>query len=315
MKDMLNRTILILTLLLITGSAALAEEADSVDFYLKQGAHAVSDFKWQQAIDAYENVIRLDPKNFGALKGLGMGHMTLANKKQANTYFKRAHRIYGRDLDINSYLGVMYSEMNNVVQAIDCFETALSLDSNKVASLNNLAGEYMRVKKVADALNLLYRAKEIEPDNQITSFHLGNCYAASGMYDSAEVYFELAEDQGYTGDELFYYLGVIKRDLGQADMAIELFKKAIRLNSKHIDCRQSLGLIYAARDEYAPAIAQFEQIVAQDPVNQRGLVSLGVSYYMVDRKADSDRILAKLNSINPALGDQMRLMIKKQTEK
>lgn len=305
-----------LRLYLVAGLILLATAAsaqDSVRFYLGEGARAVSQADWKKAIVAYENVIRFDSANFNALKGLGMAHLTLNERPEARAYFKKAHRIHSLDKDINVHLGIMYSEENNVVKAIDCFETALKLDSLNIANLNNLAGEYLKVKKAADARNLLVRAQQLEPGNMTTSYRFGTLYAMSKMYDSAEVYFQAAETAGYYDAGFLYYMGTVKRYLGKHDQAIEYYQKSLRADPNVADCRQALAMEYLFTKDYQSAQQQFQILVDKDRANYAALIGLGVTSHMNGETGNRDRILNELKAVNPAMSDQMLLMIEQES--
>ena len=71
---------------LLIGGRRLAQ--DSLEVYLKTGARALIDHKYQEAKTAYQNALRLAPNNLEAIKNLGVMSSATGDQQQAKIYFR-----------------------------------------------------------------------------------------------------------------------------------------------------------------------------------------------------------------------------------
>ena len=217
--------------------------------------------------------------------------------------------------DVLNNLGVIASNEGNADEAIRYFEGAVNLDSNSALYLTNLAQQYTRKGFAGRALELLYRANEIEADNAVILFTFGNTFAARQSFDSAEVYFEKCAAQGTKTDELYYLLGTVERNLGKLDEAKESFHRATILNPEHKEALQSLGLAYLSEKNYPSAIERFAQALKADSSFYPAMISAGVAYSLNGQYQQSDSTLKRLFAIDSTLGFQMLDILRRQQQK
>jgi tetratricopeptide (TPR) repeat protein len=301
-----NVVIFILALVFLSATfstSALAE--DSLQIYLQRGGRLMLNDDYAKALENFQSALRLDPDNFEALKSLGLAHLTLGHKEQAQGYLERAYQIDPFEPGLCNNLGALLSSEGNSTEAIKYFEAAANLDSNKAVYLTNLGQEYVKIGRISKALPALHRARELEPDKPVILFSLGNCYAAANSLDSAEFYFERSVATGGKTAQLFYFLGTIKRRLGKIDEAEQNFKQALTYNTKYKDCLQSLGMLYIDQQRYAETAEQARRVVEIDSISYAGWILLGAAYALDGMTAQADSILQRLFAVDSSIGFQM----------
>lgn len=108
---------------------------------------------YDQAVDAYRHVIRLDPGNFE-------GHINLG---------------------LAAYQAGRYRE------AANAYESALKLQSQSVAALIKLGAAYLILGEYSYAVSALKKAAAIEPKNPQARYNLGVAHFLNGDNDAAMV--------------------------------------------------------------------------------------------------------------------------------
>jgi tetratricopeptide (TPR) repeat protein len=109
----------------------------------------------------------------------------------------------------------------------------------------NLGGAYILHKKFEQAIAILEKALEIEPDNEMIwtnlgAAYLGNPILASGEQQSQAIQaFERAIEINPVAPNVHYNLGLIHRDRGETEKALLRFRQAIQANPNDQDARRA----------------------------------------------------------------------------
>lgn len=148
-------------------------------------------------------------------------------------------------------------------------------------------------------------AQETKKDVVVTDGVKNNITATdTGMYDGtnslkAESYFDkaydFAQNQDFENAEKFYLkairedskfiecydnLGRVYRRTGDLDKAIKYYSKSIELYPNGIMAHQNLAVVYSVQKDYDGAIKHYEEILRISPNNVEGHFGLANSYMM-----------------------------------
>jgi serine/threonine protein kinase len=95
--------------------------------------------RYSQALQAYEEALRMDPRNFYAWNGKGTALYNQGNYKKALEAYQRATEIDPDNPIVWVSAGLVLNRLQRYQQALVHFERALSLDSQYVAAWNGKA--------------------------------------------------------------------------------------------------------------------------------------------------------------------------------
>jgi len=305
-------------LLLLAAAACFASTAgavDSLQTYLRAGADSLAEGAHAAALVEFQKALRLDPDNFAAIKNIGRIHARLGDHDQARVFLERAFKMNPVDAQVCNNLGVVYSDLGNSAEAIRYFENAVAVDSTNAMYLTNLGQEYFKMGKIGPALPLLRSALAFDPKNAIIPYSMGNCFAASQSYDSAEYYYRLAAASGGRPAELYYRLGTVQRHLGKTEAAMESMVEALSRQPDYRECRQSLAMLLMAEGHYRQATEHFDRLVAGDSSFYPAWVGLGTAYALDGRTEDADRILSHLFAVDSTWGFRMLDLVRQERSK
>jgi len=142
---------------------------------------------------------------------------------------------------------------------------------NRFEAFFHRGTELLHQGKVTQAIPLLEKAYELEPDHADTAVNLGSAYILAKKFRLAVPILETLAAR-YPDDPAIWtnlgaaYLGnpVLAEDEDQRK-AIAAFEQALTLNPTAPHVAYNIGLVYRDRREYEQAIAWFERALQANP--------------------------------------------------
>ncbi|MBV9688618.1 MAG: tetratricopeptide repeat protein [Ktedonobacteraceae bacterium] len=136
----------------------------------RQGDQFLRQQQYSQALQAYEEALRMNPRNFYAWNGKGTAHYNQGNYSKALEAYQRATDINPDNADAWVSAGLVLQRMQRYQQALVHFERALSIDSQYVAAWNGKADAQLDMNLAAEATASYERALALDAK----SFHAWN---------------------------------------------------------------------------------------------------------------------------------------------
>ena len=185
-----------------------------------------------KAIEAFENALKLNPHNVMALHNTGFSKSILDDTESALVYFLRAHELDGSLFEVafhtgkllveagrpeeaepfleravaikpeagvaHYFLGECCRKMGRPDQAIQAYRAAVKRNPNDAGALSALGLLYDE-KDENPEISMLFCEKsvELEPENGLYRFRLGNVLLKQGKTQAALNLFEKAQSRGY----------------------------------------------------------------------------------------------------------------------
>jgi tetratricopeptide (TPR) repeat protein len=160
-----------------TTSEILAHFNSGVDFYHQR------DFL--QSIDAYQNVIEMDPTYIEAYNNLGIVYQEIGN-------FSKALEVYQKAIELNpqyekayNNLGILFYLNARYEDSIEAFQKALAINPNNIESLSNLGTLLKRKGQLDKAIEYYQKALGLDPLNGETHYNIALLYEQLGNFDLA----------------------------------------------------------------------------------------------------------------------------------
>jgi tetratricopeptide (TPR) repeat protein len=144
-----------------------------------------------QAFREFQEILKSDPSNMAACRGLGYAYLQRQDFDQAGEYFKRAAQLDSRDARVHYYYALMMVRKNGFGSSADLpamtkeLETSLSLEPDFADSYALLAFTQSGSGDPAKALITMQKALAISPRNQSYLYNLANLYLANRQPDLA----------------------------------------------------------------------------------------------------------------------------------
>jgi tetratricopeptide (TPR) repeat protein len=168
-------------------------------YYL--GRTKYNENRFEEAINAFKQCLRLDPKNVKAEDNLGLSYQGLGRTDDAASAYRNAiawqthmlEKHFGPFLDLGSLL----LEQDRTEEAISYLLQAVEISPQESKLHEQLGKAYSRLNQLPKAQAELEKAVALAPENPSLHFMLGQVYRKQGMTDKAR--FELERGAALNG--------------------------------------------------------------------------------------------------------------------
>ncbi len=148
-------------------SGSVREKCLEGDALLKQQ-------QYSQALHAYEEALRMEPRNFHAWNGKGTALYSQGNYRKAYEAYQRATEIQPDNPVVWVSAGLALNRLQRYVQALVHFERALAIDPTYVPAWNGKADAQLDMNMPDEAIDSYVQALTYEPDSFSAWNGLGN---------------------------------------------------------------------------------------------------------------------------------------------
>jgi tetratricopeptide (TPR) repeat protein len=144
-----------------------------------------------KAAAEFEEVLKADPKNAAAARGLGYAYLQARNFEGAAEYFKRAAQEDSKDPRVHYYSAMLmsregsFSDGSNVADVVKELQTAISLDPTFADAYTLLAFAQARSGDPKGGLSNMEKAVSLNPQNEQYRFNLAQMYLSDQQPDQA----------------------------------------------------------------------------------------------------------------------------------
>jgi tetratricopeptide (TPR) repeat protein len=145
----------------------------------------------ERAVSEFQDILKSDPNNAAACRGLGYAYLQKQDFTQAGEYFRRASQLDSKDPRVHYYSAMLMAREggfgggSNAPAMIEELETSIRLDPNFADSYALLAFAQSTARDPAKALGTMRKAIAISPRNESYLFNLANIYLANRQADQA----------------------------------------------------------------------------------------------------------------------------------
>ena len=165
-------------------------------------------------------------------------------------------------------------EIRKKIAEADQNPTNFALQKNLAIAIYSYAAVKNDPQLVPEALRLLKRASELNPQDYDTIVTLGNVYL---------------------------YLGRTNRDNAAIEQSREFYRKALSLKKTDANVQHDLGLTYSFTEppQAEKAIAEYEKALQMNPKHEKSLENLIRASLSLGKTKEAEDFLNKLRQINP----------------
>lgn len=268
---------------------AIEINPDSASAQAKLGFARLKNNNVDEAIDAFNTVSALDPKNMDVLNALEKiwvteirndpknvaAHTNLAIVFQKKGLYDRALAEYrtAEQLDPNNRtirlnLGTLLQAKGDYKMAIRAYDTILQVDPKNTLARYYKATALKEAKDYQKAVEELNTILQIEPSNQYAKDELAKIAKDFGgsLGGDNSIYKQLA-DSDPNSAKAQYDAGFEAHTKGNLDTAIAYYRKSISIDPKMKDAYANLGAALKAKKDYEEALTVLNKAAELDPTN------------------------------------------------
>ena len=213
-----------------------------------------------EAVGAYRQVIARRPDMGLAYRRLAYIQWENGRPREAIETLRDALRKTGRDVEIETRLGIYLAETGSVPEALALLERATTADPENRDGLNALGIAHARAGRPDDALRTFQKILAIDERDVFALENIGTVHLQRGDLEAARNAFGRALQSDPRSSRARAGLGVIAIKSGRRDEAIEHWRRAVDLDHTNFDALYNLAveLANAGRlDEARPYLERF----------------------------------------------------------
>ena len=290
-----------------------------------------------RAKDSYMKAQELDSKGSYASEiqvGLGQVQMAASNAGIGN-YNTGNFGAAGAFFDLGAEIAQAFDATDTmaIYNSALCYEKAGEVDlavaryracadieyqvPNVFLFISNL---YRENGREGEALETLAEARGLYPREQSLIIEELNIYLTNEEFDKAKENLALAAEQDPTNEILWFSLGSVLDNLGNADEAIEAYKKALGVKADYFDANYNLGALYfnqavqginAANDMWKPRMTKAESDAQKQLEDDaKALFETAKPYLEAAHATDADDLetMRSLRDIYARTGDDDKML-------
>lgn len=164
---------------------------------------------------------------------LGLGYLNMGNTSQAKLNLERAKQFAPKMVDVYTAFAHYFEVVGEVEQAINSYETALSLDQNNADALNNYGVFLCRQNQVEKAEQQWLKAIAVPEYLKVSESYenIALCQLDSNQFEKAEISFTKALDHSPQSSSILYRLAQLyyaKREYAKTLNMVSHYERATR---------------------------------------------------------------------------------------
>jgi tetratricopeptide (TPR) repeat protein len=205
------------------------------DIYMSLG-------EYQKAINDYDQIIALNPKDDNALSNRGAAYAGLGEHQKAINDCDQAITLNPKNAMAFGNRGASYSYLDEYQKAINDYDQAIALNPKDASFFVSRGAVYASLNEYQKAINDYDQAIALDPKNAEVFVDRGVAYYRLGEHQKAIEDYDQAITLNQKYARAFYNRGIIYRNLGKEEKAIKDFKKAQDLDPSII-AKEQIELI------------------------------------------------------------------------
>ncbi len=182
-----------------------------------------------------KNAIELAPRTARYYVLLGDSYLAKEKYDEAKDAFERALEIDPRNLEVMLSLARIADQQGNKKGAIERYRKALELEPERLQTVLDLAERLEDNGEGKEAFELLTQAQKRDPQNAALLIGMGRIQHANGNRLQAIKFFKLALKHNPQEAQAFYRLGYLYKDAGNNKEARKMFELYLKHNPKADD--------------------------------------------------------------------------------
>lgn len=285
----------VLIAVLLSAAACSRDPATLRRKYVESGDKYFKQNKFAEASVQYANAVRQDPESGMARMRLADAYMANGNTRGAFPEYIRAADLLPDDIDAQMKAGGLLLNGGMFEEAKNRARVILRKDPKNPAGLMLLGNALAGLKNVDDALDVVNRAIEVDPERAGVYSNMGVLQLAKGDHSLAEAAFKRAVAVSPQGVDAYVNLGNFYRAIKRYPEAEDALKRALPFGAKDPRLNRALASLYVEWNKLPEAEPYLKAVVEVDR-SQESRFALADYYVAASRLPEAIATLTGLSS-------------------
>jgi tetratricopeptide (TPR) repeat protein len=218
--------------------------------------------RYDEAVEAYEEVIAETPEWWEAHANLGICHARNGQSARAEAAFRRGLEDCPGSPEIRDELAAhLLSERRDLPEALRLSEEAVALGRDEIRHLHTLGEARLAIGDESGAAEAYSAMLALDPENPEAHLELGLLYEARGEAREAEEHFVESLKSDPANPRALYSYASLYYAADDLETAEELLVRAVASDARYSPALSALASIRARRGDYRDALDYIEKAV------------------------------------------------------
>ena len=253
-----------------------------------------------EAARLYAEVLRANPRHFGALQMLGFLHFQRGEYAEAERIMEKAIKLNPSSVDALYNRGCALQALGRAKDALTCFDRALAVKPDYAPAMLNRGNVLSQLGRFEDALASYDLALALMPASAEALLNRGNALFELGRHGEALAAYDAALAKDPRQALVWNNRGNAQVELGRSEDALMSFSRALQLDPRYADALVNRGTALAKLGRDADALADFEKVLLLDAANIEALEGRGRLLAKRGRPGDALACFDGILALDPA---------------
>ncbi len=239
--------------------------------------------RFQEAADAYDQALTLDPDDATAHTGRGVALRALGQSGEALAAYNEALTLDPGNSTARYNQGNLLHTLGRFQEAVDAYDQALTLDPDNTDTHNSRGLALHALGRFQDAVDAYDQALTLNPANASASYNRGNALDALGrLQEAVDAY-----DQALTVDpddaSTHTRRGTALDALGRFQDAVDAYDQALTLDPGSAIAHTGRGNALHEMGRFQDAVGAYDQAITLDPRDADTHTGRGLALHALGR--------------------------------
>jgi tetratricopeptide (TPR) repeat protein len=262
---------------------ALQAPEKSPQQWVDKGNKLYSLKRYEEAITAYDQAIRINPNDATTYNNKGISLHGLRRYEEAITTYDQAIHLDSNNTFAYNNKGISLHALRRYEEAITTYDQAIHLDSNNAFAYYNKGKSLDNLRQYKEAITAYDQAIRLDPNYASAYYNKGNSLDNLKRYEEAITAYDQAIRLNPNDAFAYYNKGISLDNLKRYEEAITTYDQAIHLDSNNTFAYNNKGISLHGLRRYEEAITAYDQAIHLDPNDAFAYNNKGISLHGLRR--------------------------------
>ena len=253
--------------------------------------------RYQEALNSVETALKLDPSYAASYNDKGDILYEFKSYTDALGYYEHALQLEPDNLE--AYLGraTTLCSLGRYQEALAAYDRAIYLDPNVAVAYDGKAWALRQLKLYPESLAFSEKALQLEPDNALFHMGKGRGLFRLGNYEESLAAYNQAIQRDPTIAQIYDYKADTLYHMRSFNDALHTYEYAIQLDPQLASSYEGKGNVHLNFGHYQEALAAYDQAIKLEPDNGSFMQKRGDVLKILGRLEDADYAYEKARQL------------------
>jgi serine/threonine protein kinase len=260
--------------------------------YLKKGVTYYQQQQYSEALETYEQVLRLysdQETTFTVYTGRYITLHRLKRYQDALNACEQALQLRPDDWTAHYNKGLILDDLQRYQDALDAYTRVLQLNPNATDAYNNQGIILRKLDQHQEALAAYERATQAQPNNATAHYNKGQLLYHLKRYEDALHAYAQAIRLNPTEATAYNHQGVILYTLKRYEEALASYEQALRIRPNYSAAYNNMGNVLNDLQRYQDALNAYDKAIQLDPQYATAYYNKSVALTNLQRHAEAQQ--------------------------